>query len=107
MCLGENVIVPAFIAAEFAEHTPPPQLREVRGPWLEKAASHSPVSSEQRAPEEPVPAQHGAGMSPFMYLPLLLTVFLGEPRAMGDGSSAAPSLNLLPATTSPVQPGAC
>lgn len=53
MCLGENVIVPAFIAAEFAEHTPPPQLREVRGPWLEKAASHSPVSSEQRAPEEP------------------------------------------------------
>lgn len=52
-------------------------------------------------------AQHRAGMSPFMYLPLLPTVFLGEPWAMGDGSSAAPSLNLLPATTSPVQPWAC
>lgn len=29
MCLGENVIVPTFIAAEFAEYTPPPQLGEL------------------------------------------------------------------------------
>lgn len=73
MCLGQNVIVPTSTAAEFSEHTPPPQLGDLQGPgWTSQSYTHS--HSLFRGPQNRnVPAHYRASVPPSMQLLPLLT----------------------------------